>query len=211
MDELVKVEAIQSRIYTLPDSTKVWMKSGSSIQYPKEFNKNRKVWLSGNSLFEVRKHEGSTFQVFIDKAFIEVKGTCFLIKQNNTTENEIMLFHGKIEFCVESNGQRTIMKPLQKMIYNPSTAQTEIKEIINIKWENGKYKFTDAPLADLIQVISQMHEADITLGKDVNQESSFTGSIRYDESLEDIISKICFSLNLKKEKKNNKIIIQKEY
>lgn len=209
MNELVKVIATQSRTYILPDSTKVWMKSGSSIQYPKEFNKNRKVWLSGNSLFEVRKQEGSTFQVFINKAFIEVKGTCFLIKQNNTTENEIMLFHGKIEFCVESNGQRTIMKPLQKMIYNPSTAQTEIKELINIKWENGKYKFIDTPITDLIQVINQMHDADITLGKDVNQESAFTGSIRYDESLEDIISKICFSLNLKREEKNNKIIIQK--
>lgn len=211
MDELVKVIATQSRTYILPDSTKVWMESGSSIQYPKEFNQSRKVWLSGNSLFEVSKHEGSTFQVFIEKAFVEVKGTCFLIKQNHTTENEIMLFHGKIEFCVESSGQRTIMKPLQKLIYNPSTAQTEIEEIINIKWEDGKYKFTDVPLTELIQIINQMHEADITLGKDVNQESAFTGSIRYDESLEDIISKICFSLNLKKEEKNNKIIIQKEY
>lgn len=210
IDELVKVIATQSRTYVLPDSTKVWMESGSSIQYSKEFNKSRKVWLSGNSLFEVSKHKGSTFQVFIDKAFIEVKGTCFLIKQNHTTENQIMLFHGKIEFCVE-NGQRTMMKPLQKMIYNPSTAQTEIKEITDLKWENGKYKFIDTPLTDLIQVINQMRDAEITIGKDVDQESAFTGSIRYDESLEDIISKICFSLNLKKEEKNNKIIIQKEY
>ena len=79
MNELVRIEAQQSMMYILPDSTKVWMKPGSSIQFAKDFNKDRKVWLSGNSLFEVYKHEGSTFQVYIDKAFIEVKGTCFHI------------------------------------------------------------------------------------------------------------------------------------
>ena len=62
MNELVRIEAQQSMMYILPDSTKVWMKPGSSIQYAKDFNKDRKVWLSGNSLFEVYKHEGSTFQ-----------------------------------------------------------------------------------------------------------------------------------------------------
>lgn len=207
--ELIKVIAKENRIHILPDSSKVWMQAGSSIQYSKAFHKERKVWLSGNSLFEVYRHKGSTFQVYINKAFIEVKGTCFLIKQNNATENEIMLFHGKIEFCVESSGLRTAMKPLQKMRYNPNTAQTELEEIVNINWENGKYKFTDIPLAELIQAINQMHNADITLGKEVNQESAFTGSIRYDESLDDIISKICFSLNLRKEEKNNKTIIRK--
>ena len=73
MNELVRIEAQQSMMYILPDSTKVWMKPGSSIQFAKDFNKDRKVWLSGNSLFEVYKHEGSTFQVHINKAFIEVK------------------------------------------------------------------------------------------------------------------------------------------
>ena len=83
MNELVRIEAQQSMMYILPDSTKVWMKPGSSIQFAKDFNKDRKVWLSGNSLFEVYKHEGSTFQVHINKAFIEVKGTCFLVKQDD--------------------------------------------------------------------------------------------------------------------------------
>lgn len=66
MNELVRIEAQQSMMYILPDSTKVWMKPGSSIQFAKDFNKDRKVWLSGNSLFEVYKHEGSTFQVHIN-------------------------------------------------------------------------------------------------------------------------------------------------
>ena len=42
MNELVRIEAQQSMMYILPDSTKVWMKPGSSIQYTKAFNKERK-------------------------------------------------------------------------------------------------------------------------------------------------------------------------
>ena len=207
-DEFIEVTALQSQMYTLPDSTKVWMESGSSIKYAKAFGKDRKIWLSGNSLFEVCKHEGSTFQVYIDKAFIEVKGTCFLVKQTNVEKNEITLFHGKIEFNVESTGQKTLMKPLQKIIYNPNNAETRIEQIANIKWENGKYNFTDIPLQELISIINQMYNSDVTLAKGINHESAFTGSIRYDEPLEDVVNKICFTLNLNREEHANKIIIK---
>lgn len=209
MNELVRIEAQQSMMYILPDSTKVWMKPGSSIQFAKDFNKDRKVWLSGNSLFEVYKHEGSTFQVYIDKAFIEVKGTCFHIKQTDAEKNEITLFRGKIEFNVESTGQKTVMKPLQRVIYNPRNAEMRVEQITNIKWENGKYNFTDIPLQELISIINQMYNSDVTLAKGINHESAFTGSIRYDEPLEDVVNKICFTLNLNKEEHANKIIIKK--
>lgn len=209
MNELVRIEAQQSMMYILPDSTKVWMKPGSSIQFAKDFNKDRKVWLSGNSLFEVYKHEGSTFQVYIDKAFIEVKGTCFHIKQTDAEKNEITLFRGKIEFNVESTRQKTVMKPLQRVIYNPRNAEMRVEQITNIKWENGKYNFTDIPLQELISIINQMYNSDVTLAKGINHESAFTGSIRYDEPLEDVVNKICFTLNLNKEEHANKIIIKK--
>lgn len=207
-DEFIKITAQQSQMYTLPDSTKVWMEPGSAIKYTKTFDKDRKVWLSGNSLFEVYKHEGSTFQVYIDKAFIEVKGTCFHVKQTNAEKNEITLFNGKIEFNVEATGQRTVMKPLQKVIYNPSNAETKIEQIANIKWENGKYNFTDIPLQELISIINQMYNSDVILDKGINHESAFTGSIRYDEPLEDVVNKICFTLNLNKEEHANRIIIK---
>ncbi len=207
-DEFIKITAQQSQMYTLPDSTKVWMEPGSAIRYAKTFDKDRKVWLSGNSLFEVYKHEGSTFQVYIDKAFIEVKGTCFHVKQTNAEKNEITLLKGKIEFNVEATGQRTVMKPLQKVIYNPSNAETRIEQIANIKWENGKYNFTDIPLQELISIINQMYNSYVILDKGLNHESAFTGSIRYDEPLEDVVNKICFTLNLNKEEHANRIIIK---
>ena len=178
MNELVRIEAQQSMMYILPDSTKVWMKPGSSIQYTKSFNKERKVWLSGNSLFEVYKHEGSTFQVHINKAFIEVKGTCFLVKQDDIKQNEITLFHGKIEFNVESTGKKIVMQPLQKVTYNVDNAQTQIENISNISWENGRYNFEDVPLTQLIETVNQMYNTNIVLKRNLGKKALFSGSIR---------------------------------
>ena len=207
MNELVRIEAQQSMMYILPDSTKVWMKPGSSIQFAKDFNKDRKVWLSGNSLFEVYKHEGSTFQVHINKAFIEVKGTCFLVKQDDIKQNEITLFHGKIEFNVESTGKKIVMQPLQKVTYNVDNAQTQIENISNISWENGRYNFEDVPLTQLIETVNQMYNTNIVLKRNLGKKALFRGSIRYDETLDDVLDKICFSLNLTIETHNEQIII----
>lgn len=47
-------------------------------------------------IFEVYKHEGSFFQVHINKAFIEVKGTCFQIKQTNAEKMKSRCFMVKL-------------------------------------------------------------------------------------------------------------------
>lgn len=207
-DEFIRITARQSRTYTLPDSTKVWMETGSAIRYAKGFIRNRKVWLEGNSLFEVSRQEKNPFIVYIDKAFIEVKGTCFLVKQNDAEMSEITLFHGKIEFNVESTGERMMMQPFQRVIFNQENAQVRVERIANIRWENGKYNFTDIPLQELVGTINQMYDSNITLAADISHESAFTGSIRYDEPLKDVIDKICFSLNLRQEQNVNGITIK---
>ena len=141
------------------------------------------------------------------KAVIEVKGTCFLIKQNNPSANEITLFNGSIEFNVESTQHKIEMKPLQELVYNPADAGTQLRQIENIEWQNGRYNFTQFNLEHLTRIINQMYGSRIIISDKVNKNCAFTGSIRYDESLEDVIDKICFSLNLRKKEINHEIII----
>ena len=50
VNDFIEVTAQESQLYTLPDSSKVWMQKGSSLRYAKAFLKDRKVWLKGNSI-----------------------------------------------------------------------------------------------------------------------------------------------------------------
>lgn len=207
IEKYIEFTAQESRMYLLPDSSKVWMQPGSSIRFAENFKECRDVWLKGNSLFEVRKNSGSKFRVYIDKAFIEVKGTCFLIKQNNPNANEITLFNGSIEFNIESTHDKIAMKPLQELVYNPVSVRTQLRRIENIEWQNGRYNFTQFNLEHLTRIMNQMYGSHITISDKVNKNCAFTGSIRYDESLEDVIDKICFSLNLRSKEMNEGILI----
>ena len=207
VEKYVKIIAENNQLYVLPDSTKVWMQPGSSIRYAKAFKQDRKVWLEGNSLFEVHKHKGSTFQVYINDAFIEVKGTCFLVKQEDAHCSEVTLFEGKIEFNIPSTKQKTVMRPLQKLTYNPVDSQSQISDIANISWEDGRYNFKDVPLTQLIQTVGQMYHTDILLQGVHKDESSFSGSIHYNEPLDNVLNKICFSLNLNVRKADGRIIL----
>lgn len=206
-DEFITVIAERSRMHILQDNTKVWMEAGSSIKYPKAFSQNRKVWLKGNSLFEVTKNSGQNFRVFIDKAFIEVKGTCFLVKQNNKDKSEITLMSGKIDFNVETTKECIPVMPMQRIIFNPQKGETLINEFTKLNWENGKFQLNDMSLTQLIQTINQLYNTNIIIKDNIKKESAFTGTIRYDEDLTDVLNKICFSLNLNINRTNEQIII----
>lgn len=204
--EFVEVLAESDMLYVLPDSSKVWMHPESSIRYAKNFTKDRKVWLKGSSLFEVQKYPGSKFQVYIEKAFIEVKGTKFLVEKIENGKDEITLFHGCIAFNVEHTSEEIIMKPLQQIIYDPSDSKIQTRNIENIEWQYGKFKFNAMPLKQLLHIVNQIYNTHIIFaGKE--ESSPFSGTIRQDESLEDVVDKICFIMNLRKKTDGDKIVI----
>lgn len=206
-DQYIEIVANENKMYCLPDGSKVWMHAGSSIRFQEKFMQDRKVWLTGNSLFEVRKHANSRFRVYVENAFIDVKGTCFLVKQNGDNDNKITLFSGSIEFNVESTDHKILLKPMQEVVYNSDGSGVQLIDLSNISWKDGRYYFTNISLKRFIETINDMYKTDISLRTSPNAESAFTGSIRYDEPLDDVISKICFALNLKRGEEKGKVTI----
>lgn len=208
MDEYVEVLADKSMIYTLPDSSKVWMEAGSSIRFSEEFDKERVVWLTGNSLFEVRNQQGSRFRVYLDKSFVEVKGTCFLIKQKSV-KSEVTLFNGSVSFNIEPTGEQIDLKAAQRIVYNSSNAQAKVENMEMIDWKNGRFNFSNIHLKQLIRTINQIYGMDIRVEEGVGRTAAFTGNIRFDEPLNDVVDKICFTLNLKQKEESGNIVIYK--
>ena len=99
------------------------------------------------------------------------------------------------------------MSPSQKVMYNPNNAQTLVENVMDINWKDGRYNFKETPLSQLISIVNQIYQSNIILEGKFTKQSSFTGSIRYDETLDDVIEKLCFSLNLTYKKQNKKIVI----
>lgn len=199
--------ADKALMYLLPDSSHVWMQKGSSIRYAQDFESQREVWLEGDALFDVTKGKKKHFIVHLNKAFVEVKGTSFRIKRNKNHKDEITLFEGKVDFNIHSTQRCVAMKPMEKIIYDPETADFRLERIEHMHWENGRYIFTDITLERLIEIINDKYNSQIILGKDVNENYHYSGSLYHDEPLENVLNKLCYSMSLTMEKKGGKILI----
>lgn len=187
---------VEGRMCVLPDSSTVWLEPDSKIRISSEFLNNREVWLTGSSVFEVKKRAGSAFKVHINTACIEVKGTVFSINQPTPDTSIIALYEGAIDF-IGKNQSLISMTPSQRLVYDVNTGSTYVENFSeNIQWVDGNYRFTDIQIDNLMDFIRKKYRVEMELDQDVNHELLLTGTIRNDESVEAVIEKICFSLQL---------------
>jgi ferric-dicitrate binding protein FerR (iron transport regulator) len=204
----ITISATKPMHYLLPDSSTVWMRPGSSIRYAEAFLKNREIDLDGSALFEVTKDAHHPFRVHVDRATVEVKGTVFRVDRKAASGMyDISLFRGRIDFVVQESDQRTELLPSQTISYNPADGTTVRGQLANMVWKEGSLSFSNVRLDELTVTINKLYDINLTIAAGVAPETTFNGSIRANESIDEIISKICFILNLKKENIDDKNII----
>jgi len=113
----------------LPDSTQVWLNSGSKLTYDNNYGKTlREVKLTGEAYFDVVKNAAKPFIIHTEKMDIRVLGTAFNVKcYPGEKSMETSLIHGSIEVTLKSRqSEKIILKPNEKLIlsdenYNPSS------------------------------------------------------------------------------------------
>lgn len=192
---------VEGRMCVLPDSSTVWLEPDSKIRISSEFLNNREVWLTGSSVFGVKKRAGSAFKVHINTACIEVKGTVFSINQPTPDTSIIALYEGAIDF-IGKNQSLISMTPSQRLVYDVHTGSTHVENFSeNIQWVDGNYRFTDIRIDSLMDFIRKKYRVEVELDKAINYDLLLTGTIRNDETVDAVIEKICFTscLNYKKE------------
>ncbi|WP_303012310.1 FecR family protein [uncultured Bacteroides sp.] len=197
----------EQTVATLPDNSKIRLKKGSSIRYKSKFIKNRDVTLTGEATFDVAK-SSHPFRVYFQNAHIEVKGTEFNIKSYNE-QTEITLYTGSIEFSAEPLRNSIAMKPSEQIVYNALTHQITSHKIDleDYDWHSEEYHFVDKPMSELIRLINKSYKTNIKIYDEQNAQNLFTGKIRKNETLEDVLDKICISFNLKIKQEKDSIIL----
>ena len=93
----------------LPDSSKVWLAGGSTIDYPAVFTgSSRKVILSGEAMFDVRSYK-KRFVVNTFAGDVEVLGTKFdVVAQEETGEFSTALLRGKVRVVDSSSPEKVV-------------------------------------------------------------------------------------------------------
>lgn len=157
----------QSELVILPDSTKVWLNSGSLLVYPSEFiSSERSVSLSGEAFFNVTKDSKHPFTVNVNNMTLRVLGTTFNVSSYpDNVETSATLETGKLEVSVDNSKRSYILRPNDHLVYNRNAHKVVITN--NVKggdysvWRYGTLYFDDTSFNVVMKQLERAYDVRI--------------------------------------------------
>lgn len=146
----------------LPDGSKVWLNSASSLKYPTAFiGTERKIELSGEAYFEVAHNPKRPFIVSSENQTVTVLGTHFNINSyNDEHATTTTLLEGRVS--VSSNNHQVILKPGYAALQKQGQINTEKANIDQaIAWKDGVLDMDGQSFDAIMRQISRWYNVDI--------------------------------------------------
>lgn len=170
----------------LPDGTKIWLNSASSLKYPVSFAalKERRVELSGEAYFEVAKDKIHPFIVKSGRQQVQVLGTHFDV---NAYPDEQLIKTTLLEGSVKLNEQ-VILKPGEQSSLTGekfSVKQVNVNDAID--WKNGEFVFTNESLTSILKKVSRWYDVEIKYVHTPVSVPTFTGSVSRSENISGVL------------------------
>lgn len=178
-NELIVPNRYRQKI-VLSDKSVVWVNSNSSIRYPLLFgSKERRVYITGEALFEVTKDTLRPFIVETEGVSINVTGTLFNITAYGEQSNSIVtLVNGRV--TTFSDNKSYILSPNQQLIFDKESEYVEMREVIAsdyTKWVDGLYVFDKVKLKDILLLIERSYSITCNLENKEYMDMEITGQL----------------------------------
>lgn len=191
----------------LEDGTLVWLNSSSTLDYPDAFGvKERRVKLTGEAYFEVKKDKNRPFRIEVEGSTVEVLGTSFNINayadQVNTT-----LVEGKVKI-LKGNHEHELLPGEEALIKGDEIKiqQTDVSK--HIAWQRGEFYFDGNNLQDILSQIARWYDVEIINAEALTLNSSYKGSLSRELKLSEILNSLAYVTKKKFEIDGRKVIIK---
>lgn len=159
----------------LPDGTRVWLNSASSLRYPTVFaGPERKVETSGEAYFEVAKDASKPFRVSVTgKAEIEVVGTHFNVNAyEGETSIKTTLLEGAVTVAAAMNRppSSVVLKPGQQAQLDaegagPAAPSIKVVDDVDLSrvmaWKDGLFNFEGLPLTEVMKQLERWYDIEV--------------------------------------------------
>jgi len=194
----------------LPDGSKVWLNTVSSLRFPTAFTgTERAVELKGEAYFEVAKNAAQPFVVHVstaeDKGMdVRVLGTQFnVMAYDNEAEIRTTLLEGTVK--VMKGDKSRVLSPGQQAKLDKQgglTLDAKADVELAMAWKNGFTSFKSADIRSIMRQVERWYDIDVVYEGNV-PERTFSGGISRDANLSELIrllevSKIHFKIEGRK-------------
>jgi len=178
----------------LPDETKVWLNSATTLIFPSGFAVKRSLSLNGEAYFEVSKDRAHPFVVFTERQRIEVLGTHFnMTAYRNEEYTRTTLLEGALRVSAiapdGSQGHTVLLKPNQQAISKEGTLTVEAADAPNtIAWTSGEFVFRKRKLSDIMLELSRWYAVEVVYQDKEVANEVFGGSISRFSKINEVLN-----------------------
>ncbi|WP_276360361.1 FecR family protein [Daejeonella sp. H1SJ63] len=171
----------------LPDGSKVWLNSASSLRFPALFSGNtREVELSGEAFFDVASNKNKPFKVITKDQIVEVLGTQFNINSYGDEETiKTTLIEGSVKIIYKD--KVVLLTPGQQFQPNelkPKVIEADTEEVI--AWKNGYFLFKNEDIHSIMRKLSRWYNVEVSYNGEI-PEVGFGGNISRSKDITEVL------------------------
>jgi len=191
---------VPKREVTLPDGSRVWLRQGSSLDFPQKFTgKERRVVLHGEAYFDIVHLAKKPFRVELpDGSSIEVLGTQFDVCQQNSL-NSVLVRSGRVRFYPSQEAGPVILNPGEKAVHDRrsnATEKTNVATFNELAWQTGGLEFVKTPLSTVVTDLAQYYQVEIVLRNPALRDCLHTAPLT-SQPLDKVLQSLSLTYQLK--------------
>lgn len=196
--------------YILPDGTKVWLNSLTSLRFPNTFSGNtRQVYLEGEAFFDVTPDSQHPFIVTTNKGNIQVYGTRFNVTNYTADPFSAVLVSGKITFQ-SPQGEAVNLLPSQRVTYQPGSGEIQVNTVdtsLYTAWVNHQFLFKGETLESIMTTLSRWYAFTPVFKSDAARHIKLSGRLNRHEDIRILLESYEATTDIKFQIEGKNIII----
>jgi len=192
----------------LADGTKVWLNSGSVLEFPSAFTGDiRKVNLTGEMYVEVVKDTHKPFIVNTPDFQVKVYGTTFNVSAYDDTQS-VVLVEGSVGVKTTSN-KETILMPNDMLAYRDNEWSKEQVDVIQYtSWKDGYILLNQTSISDVLKQVERYYNLSFTIDENIDlRAKTSTGKIYLSDNLDNTMKTISLLSSTEYRRENKTIYI----
>lgn len=200
---------------SLPDSSQVWLNSGSQLTYSKDFGiANRVLFFQGEAYFEVRKNNKLPFCIYTSDLNLTVLGTKFNFQNYRDDEMAVVdLLEGKVALDNKlKKMNRLYLVRNERMIFNKVNGKMKIISMStkhSNSWINNLLFFKREPLLNITKRLERIYNKKIRIDNTSLKKEYFYGDFDCQkQSLYEILDILSETGRLRYKIKSDTIVIK---
>lgn len=197
---------------TLADGTKVWINSGTQVDFPTKFvGKTREIMVNGEVYIEVKEDIIKPFIVHTNNLDIQVYGTSFnLSDYDGDFTKSVVLVEGSVSIKVA--GKETKLQPNRKLEITDGVINEQSVDVSEyISWTKGVLEFNETPISEILKKVGRYYNVQFENSTDISlNEKTCSGKLFLSNNLDSVMVSISHISSTEYQREDNIIHIRKK-